>query len=220
MQIDPTFAPAYVLLGQSIYAAVVSGWSQFFDDDLDRVTTLARHALLLDPATAGAHRLLGNVYLARRMFEPAERAINEALALNPSDLDSRVLWGAILMWTGRSAEAVPVLEAVLRADPGNPTARMQLALSLYSTRRYEEAVRTLQDDQGRRQSRLFDVFAATTLAMAQAQLGRDAAAAEAATRLKRSSPFFDAEIFAQQFQDSSDQAHATEGLVKAGIQQP
>ena len=56
IDLDPNYADAYAALGGSYYEAVVSGWSQFRGDDLERAEALAQKALALDPATTRAYQ--------------------------------------------------------------------------------------------------------------------------------------------------------------------
>ena len=51
IDLDPNYADAYAALGGSYLEAVVSGWSEFRTEDLERAEALAEKALALDPAT-------------------------------------------------------------------------------------------------------------------------------------------------------------------------
>src|SRR4029077_6558181 len=51
IDLDPTYAAAYAALGGTYFDAVVSGWTEFRDEDVERAAALAQKALALDPAT-------------------------------------------------------------------------------------------------------------------------------------------------------------------------
>ena len=61
IEIDPTYAPAYVGLGRVNRFAAVTGWAQEPIETLERAASLARKAIELDDLNAGAHALLGQV---------------------------------------------------------------------------------------------------------------------------------------------------------------
>jgi class 3 adenylate cyclase/TolB-like protein/predicted negative regulator of RcsB-dependent stress response len=119
IDIDPSYAEAYAELGLTLCEAVASGWTEFIGDDLARAETLAQKALSLDSASTTAYRLLADVHLARRNFDLALGQIDRALEINPSNAESFVRRGEILVWAGRAAEALRWLEGALRLDNAN-----------------------------------------------------------------------------------------------------
>ena len=74
IDLDPNYAEAYAALGGSYYEAVVSGWSQFRAEELERAEALAQKALALDPATTRAYRVLALIDLFRKRFDHCARA--------------------------------------------------------------------------------------------------------------------------------------------------
>jgi cytochrome c-type biogenesis protein CcmH/NrfG len=56
-------------------------------------------------------------------FAEAERELNEALCLDPNDLDAHYNLGNALIEQDRVAEAVPHYEQVLRLNPNHTGAR-------------------------------------------------------------------------------------------------
>ena len=60
IDLDPNYADAYAALGRRIFEAVVSGWSEFRAEDLERAEALAQKALALDPATTRAYQVLSS----------------------------------------------------------------------------------------------------------------------------------------------------------------
>src|SRR5207244_10955748 len=57
IDLDPNYAAAYAALGGSHFEAVVSGWTEFRQEELEQAETLAQKALALDPTTTSAYRL-------------------------------------------------------------------------------------------------------------------------------------------------------------------
>lgn len=66
-----------------------------------------------------------------KRYDLALAEIDRALETNPSDADNWAYRGAILMWAGRSAEALPWLEGALRSNPANGFAAGRLCMVYY-----------------------------------------------------------------------------------------
>ena len=108
IDLDPSYAAAYAELGLALIEAVASGWTEFVADDIGRAETLAQKALSLDTAATSAYRLLAEVHHARRRFDLALGQTDRALEINPSDVESFSLRGAILAvgWQSRGGLAL------------------------------------------------------------------------------------------------------------------
>ena len=87
IDLDPNYAAAYAALGGSHFEAVVSGWTEFRQDELEQAETLAQKALALDPATTSAYRLLAIINMYKRRYDLALGQIDRALEINPSDAE-------------------------------------------------------------------------------------------------------------------------------------
>ena len=217
IDLDPNYAEAYAALGGSHFEAVISGWSQFREDELERAQALAQKALALDPATTRAYRLLADIDLFRKRYDLALEQLDRALEINPSDADTYAHRGSILVWAGRAAEGVPWLEGALRFDRADGWAASQLCMAYYFVRRYTEGIdacdRALTRDPGRNtQMRTHPVLAAT-----YAELGRRQDADAERAIVARLWPFLDARTFAGQFGTQEARDHMLDGLKKAGF---
>jgi adenylate cyclase len=66
IDLDPKYAEAYAALGWSHFEAVVSGWTEFRQEELEQAEALAQKALALDPMTTSAYRLLAFINSYKR----------------------------------------------------------------------------------------------------------------------------------------------------------
>ena len=217
IDLDPNYAEAYAALGGSHYEAVVSGWSQFREDELERAKTLAQKALALDPATTRAYRLLADIDLFSKRYDLALEQLDRALEINPSDAETYAHRGSILVWAGRAEEGLPWLEGALRFDRASGWAASQLCMAYYFVRRYSDGVdacdRALTRDPGRNtQMRTHPVLAAT-----YAEMGRQQYADGEHAIVAHLWPFLDARIFAAQFGTQEARDLMLDGLKKAGF---
>jgi len=217
INIDPSYAEAYAELGLTLCEAVASGWTQFIGDDLARAETLAQKALLLDSASTTAYRLLADVHLARRNFDLALGQIDRALEINPSNAESFVRRGEILVWAGRAVEALPWLEGALRLDNANARATFLLSTAYYFLDRYSASVEAMDHALAGGLGRNTQVTGRSVLAAAYAQLDRRTDAERERSAAMRMAPLLDAERFASQFGTQTAHDHMLEGLKKAGF---
>jgi class 3 adenylate cyclase/TolB-like protein len=217
IDLDPNYAAAYAALGGSHFEAVVSGWTEFRQEELEQAETLAQKALALDPTTTSAYRLLAIINMYKRRYDLALGQIDHALEINPSDVDSYHMRGTVLVWAGRAAEGLPWLEGALRFDRGHLLTVESLCKAYYFLGRYNEAIeagdRALARNPGRSSQTLTRPF----LAAAYAQMDRNQDAEGERVVTMRLSPFFDARTFAAQFGTQEARDHLLEGLKKAGF---
>jgi adenylate cyclase len=217
IDLDPSYAAAYAALGGSHFEAVVSGWTEFRQEELEQAETLAQKALALDPTATSAYRLLAMINLYKRRYDLALGQIDRALEINPSDVDSYQVRGNILVWAGRAAEGLPWLEGVLRLDRGHILTTQSLCWAYYFLGRYNDAVEAGDRALARSPGRNGQAFIHPFLAAAYAKMGRNQDAEGERVIVMRLSPFFDARIFAGQFGTQEARDHLLEGLKKAGF---
>ena len=217
IDLDPNYAAAYAALGGTYFDAVVSGWTEFRDEDVERAEVLAQKALALDPATTSAYRLLAIINMRRRRYDLALGQIDRAIEINPGDAESYAYRGNILVWAGRAAEALPWLEGALRFDRAHAMASQHLCMAYYFLDRYGEAIEAGDRAVARSPGRTIQTMTHPFLAAAYAEMGRDQDAAGERAIVARLSPFFDAERFAGQFGTQEARDHLLEGLTKAGF---
>ena len=217
IDLDPNYADAYAALGGSHYEAVISGWSQFREQELEEAEALARKALALDPATTRGYRLLADIHLFRKRYDLAAAELDRALEINPSDVDNYAHRGSISMWAGRAAEGLPWLEGALRFDRTNEFAAARLCMAYYFVTRYDEAIDACDRALSRNPGRNTQMLTHPTLAAAYAQTGRPQDAERERAIVARLWPFFDPRTFAAQFATQEGRDHMLGGLKKAGF---
>ena len=217
IDLDPNYAAAYAALGCSHYEAVVSGWTEFRAEDLERAETLAQKALALDPATTSAYRLLAEHQYVQETLRSRARA-DRPRARDQSERCGQLCdRGDILVWAGRAAEALPWLEGALRFDRANGFAAARLCMAYYLLRRYTEAVDAWRPRPCPQPGRNTQMITHPMLAAAYAELGRQQDAEGERAIVARLWPLLDARTFAAQFGTQEARDHMLEGLKKAGF---
>ena len=88
IELDPLYSSAYVDLGWCYFDSIRYGWTASPSEALQNAHDLAQQALGIEESDAGAHRLLGSVYLKWTQYDLAESEFERALKTNPNDAAS------------------------------------------------------------------------------------------------------------------------------------
>jgi adenylate cyclase len=185
IELDPEFAAAHALLGNTYTAEFGNGWSS--DPKLlDRGEALARRAIDLDPTVFNGHIALSFVQLYRRNPAEAIAAADRAIALVPSWETSHAMRGAALAQEGRLLEAMGSVRRALRLNPRAPTGvLLSVAYVNLAAGRPQEAVANLERV---RAGRPDNVVARVGLAVLYGQQGRHDEAAAVVREIQRVRP--------------------------------
>lgn len=219
VELDPGFAPAWADLAFAEYLAGANGWTEF--RGLDEAEAHARRAIELDPELAAAWRSIAFLSLQRGLFDQAVDAADRALAFNPSDLQSLVVQGGVLMWSGRSADAIATFAEARRLDPElGVTGRANLGMALVLEGRDEEALRWLEPLAVQPGPPVLQSLGRIARIAAYTRLGRKDDSDREIAALRRTEPFFSLDGFTGQFRDAGDGATIDALLRRAGLGPP
>jgi len=213
--LDSSYSPAYAGLGRTHLNAVLFGWTDAPERELQDAEKLARRAIALDETCVDAHRLLASVYLQRRQHHLAILEFERAIVLNPNDAESHARQGIAFVYTGRIEAAIRSLELALRIDPNmSAGAQMHLGMAYYLNDQYEDALIWLERARARNPE---NVFTRVVLAATYAQLNNREQAQRQADVVRRLDPFFRSEQFGRLFVESQHRSHIVDGVRKAGL---
>lgn len=107
--------------------------------ELAEAETHLRAALEADAGVAGAHRLLGLIFVQRSDSENAEVEFLAALEQDPADLVSLEQHVRVRFSTGRMFQTEQDIQALVSAAPYNPSVFILLGTLRFSEDRYPEA---------------------------------------------------------------------------------
>ena len=101
----------------------------------------ALRALAMDATNADAQVALATVlFLSDWNWTGARRSLERALELNADHTEGRLLYGRLLEALGYLAEGLAAKQRVLERDPSSATVHLQIALSYWNQRRYDEMI--------------------------------------------------------------------------------
>jgi tetratricopeptide (TPR) repeat protein len=140
VRLDPMYAAAHAGLALAwcaqAYFRLVPHTEAY-----QRAKTAALAALALDSSSADAQTALGNVlFLSEWNWTGAERSLRRALELNPNHTEAHLSYGRLLEALGRCDEGLRVKQKALEREPFSPAVHLEIALSCWVQRRYEETV--------------------------------------------------------------------------------
>jgi TolB-like protein/Tfp pilus assembly protein PilF len=145
IRLDPTFAPAYAALADcynQLGTVMVGGGSP--QQWRPRAAEMAIKALQIDPELAEAHATLGYVRHYSGEWAAAEKSLQRALVLNPSNTLGRIWYANYLSSRGRADEAIREVRLAEQLDPLSPIVGTNVGWVLINARRYDEAIDQLR----------------------------------------------------------------------------
>lgn len=147
VQIDSTFAPAWVGIGRvwlfRAQAFVATGVTS--EEASEHWKPALERALDLNPDLADAHSLRAAGAWSQWEYDRAAAAYRRAIELNPGLAQGRASYGHVLTLLGRWDEARQQVEAAAEIDPYNPFVQGLYATQLYLARRHEAAIEVLEE---------------------------------------------------------------------------
>ena len=138
-------------------------------------------ASMLNPQDADAHYQLGLIYEQRRQYDLAAESFRRAVQIHPDEAESQLHLARMLRSQGKREEALPHIEAALRADSSVSLQEgwRDLGITLLELGRAEEGLSALEKYVDRRS---YDPEGLFHYASALRALGRTDEAREAYTR--------------------------------------
>jgi TolB-like protein/Tfp pilus assembly protein PilF len=208
----------YISLGWTYHHEYALGGTQSSQETIKKSMELAQKALALDDSLAGAHALLCQLYATKGEYDKAIAEGERAVALSPGGADTLSEYAWSLNAAGRSEEAIPLFQKVIRLNPfGKFTLYRGLGVALMNTGRLEEAVSAFKKAI---QGSPNDIMSHINLAAAYTRMGREDEARAEAAEVLRINPKFSLDSFAKRLPPPMDQSRRNkyiDDLRKAGL---
>ena len=142
---DPKFALAYVGTSSTWY------WHMDLGDvpsaeAVPKAMAAIMRAIELDSTSAEAQRQLAVLKLFIMWdWKGAESGIKKTIALNPNYGEAYKYYAILLIYTGRTKEAMEQIDLALKLDPLNPLIKVSYGIDLIWVHKYDQALSVLQD---------------------------------------------------------------------------
>jgi Flp pilus assembly protein TadD len=126
----------------ALHVALAKAYEQSFD--AEHALAEYRKAAHNDPALQGVHLETGRLLWKDRKFDEAEPEFYAELKNNPAAIEAKYYLGAIYLYRGDTARAVPLLKEFVDAKPGEKNGQVELGRALLKENRYSEAISSFQ----------------------------------------------------------------------------
>ncbi len=120
LKADPDNARLLALLAHVLMGDVLNGWNGAGKAEVDRAETAARKAIGLDRNVALAHFALGYVLRLRGDHPASLASFQEAIRIDPNFARAYAQAANALVFVGKPAEAIPMVEQALQLSPNDP----------------------------------------------------------------------------------------------------
>jgi adenylate cyclase len=143
LELDPHTLRAVTGLSLTLANRVINGQSPNPVEDLRRADALSQQAVRLDPNNAAAHAQRARVLQAQRRQNEAAEEYRVSLQINGNIPTTTLFLGETLVFTGKSADAIPLFERAIELsprDPGVGTWQFEMGRAMILLRRDDEAL--------------------------------------------------------------------------------
>jgi len=214
-ELDPTYAPSYIGLGRVELNGVMQGWTADPDAALQRAESLGQKAIGIDAASAGAHALLGAVYLRYADYDRALDEMRRAVELNNSDPETYAGLATALLWSGDVDASVKDFETASKLGLNfTVNDSFILGIAYLLADRNADAIRIVERSLDRNKT---DPYTNAVLAAAYALAGRQEDAARQAATVRQIDPRFDTADFGTLLRKPELRAKIVGAMEKAGL---
>jgi adenylate cyclase len=117
ISIEPNYAMAYGLLGETYMMDVWFGTTKSPIDSLRKAASMLEKALYFDKSLGAPYAILGHINVLKRDWEKGISLGYQAIELEPNGANSHYHLGMGLNFADRSEEAIPILKKAIRLNP-------------------------------------------------------------------------------------------------------
>jgi len=140
IEIDPTYAPAHAGLARA-RCVLAASHAVPHQEAFTEAKASALRALAMDSASADAQVALGTVlFLSEWDWTAAQRSLQRALEINPDHTEALLQYGSLQEALGRLDDGLRCKQQALARDPRSPGVLVQIAISYWHQRRYDDAL--------------------------------------------------------------------------------
>jgi len=141
---DPGYEAAYIALAETYFYEAISDWTTSPEAATERLFELGHTAARLDSQDSRAHLCLAwGYWQIKGNAAMAKAQIEEAIGLNPNDLDNYCLKGLLLTCAGELEEGIWCTTEAIRRAPNMPEECLRSrVMAEYLLGRYGDAIAT------------------------------------------------------------------------------
>jgi len=139
-ELDPGYAQAYANLAMA-WEEMATNDFVGLDEGVSKAIQAAAKAIELAPDLADGHQAMGRMLFAYKLeLKEARKAIEKALKLYPGNVSVQIEYARTISSFGERDASVAAAKTALELDPVSMFATWVLGHTLYTARRYDEAI--------------------------------------------------------------------------------
>jgi adenylate cyclase len=145
IELDPSYGRPYGALAVILASNFQMGRADAPIETLDHALALAMKAVALDDSTPQTYWALSFVYLMRKEFDNAEKAVTQAISIAPNYADGYGLLALIKLYLGQPERAIEINAKGMRLNPYYTFQYLYtLGSAYYMLGDYDAAITTLE----------------------------------------------------------------------------
>jgi TolB-like protein/class 3 adenylate cyclase/Tfp pilus assembly protein PilF len=215
IELDPSYAPAYIGLGEVELNNVTDGWSQDPQQSLEKAENYALKAIEFDENSSAAYSLLGNVHIHFADYDRALDEMKRAVEINKSDPEAYAGLGTVLVWAGDIPGSIKAFETAEELGPNlTITDSMTYGLAYFLAGRFSDAERVFERSLKKNNQHS---YTRAMLAATYSKLGKSDAAAREVESVKELNPRFTHNDFGSLLKDPKLREKISSALAQIGL---
>jgi adenylate cyclase len=215
IELDPSYAPAYIGLGQVELNAVTDGWTSDPQKSLEKAENYSLRAIQLDENNSAAYSLLGNIHIHFADYDQALNEMRRAIEANKSDPEGYIGLGTVLLWTGEIPQAINAFETAEQLGPNfSVTDSMTYGIAYFLAKRFTDAERVFKRSLEKNNQHS---YSRAMLAATYAKLGKSEAAASEAEAARQLNPSLNHNVFGSLLKVSTLREIISSSLAEIGL---
>jgi adenylate cyclase len=217
LQLDESYASAWVMLGWSYWNEVFNGWADDPDTTLELAVDAFNRARAIDNTNPDALALLAFLHISLKKYDEARRFVEKAMALGPNNSFAPAVAANIELFCNRPQAMVPLLKRAMRLSPIYPAWYLgDLAFAYLLMDRLEDAIATAKESIKIDPEYIYNYH---VLAIAHAELGQAEAARAAVDKMLHIEPKMSIRTFqdSQPYEDEALRDRMITAFRKAGL---
>jgi TolB-like protein/DNA-binding winged helix-turn-helix (wHTH) protein/Tfp pilus assembly protein PilF len=153
IELDSNYGRAYGAIAVTLTHDFRRGWTDTPVETIDRALVLAKKAVALDNSAPQTYWALGFVYLARKEYDNAIKAAEQAIRIAPNYADGYGLLALINSYLGQSKKAIELNNKAIRYNPYYTFEYLiNYGIAYYTLGDYDAAIRVLEQARERNEN--------------------------------------------------------------------
>ena len=144
--LDPNFARAYAVLGNTHRADFTNRWTNNLNYSIKLAEKFVSKAIELDPDLAQAHFVKSLVHRDQKQHNEAIASAVNAIALNPSYADAFISLASVMCYSHTPKNSINLINKAVRLNPSYPNSyKFHLGQCQYVSGRYQDAILSFEN---------------------------------------------------------------------------